>query len=60
MMTRKAKMRDLEPGPVKVLMIKLRMWTLDAIAVAAMLMVNTMDFTGNRVADAMMRGCRRK
>jgi len=54
-MTRKAKMRDVEPGPVNVLIIKLRMLTLDAIAVAAMLMVNAMDFTGNRVADAMMR-----
>lgn len=55
--TRKAKMRVLEPGPVTVLISKLRILALEATVVAAMLAMKMMLFTGYfiaAVADAMV------
>jgi hypothetical protein len=47
MNNRNARMRGLEPGPVKLLTRRARSRTREAAAVAARPMVNTTDFTGN-------------
>jgi hypothetical protein len=56
MITRKAKIRDLEPGPVNTLINRSRRLARDAAAVTARALVKAIDFSGNAVADAMVNG----
>ena len=56
MITRKAKIRDLEPGPVNALIKRLCRLARDAATVRARAVVNAIDFRGNAVAEAMADG----
>jgi hypothetical protein len=52
--TRMANIRDLRPGPVKVVTMRFRRFILDTVVPKMRVVVKVMYFRGNLVADAIL------